>query len=79
VQSSVLTLRFLPGKLDVRLVSVKSNILSHEYSVHDYRAQHNIGFLASFAQAGATLRHKLASCQFNSRILSLPKTAFRSK
>src|ERR1019366_3404379 len=38
MQRSVLALRFLSGQLDVGLVGVKSNILSHEHSVHHSRA-----------------------------------------
>src|SRR5438445_768040 len=37
MQRRVLTLRFLSSKLDVGLVGIESNILSHEYSVHDCR------------------------------------------
>src|ERR1035438_3667356 len=36
MQCSVLTLRFLSGKLNVGLVGVKGNVLSHENSVHEF-------------------------------------------
>jgi hypothetical protein len=34
----VLTPCFLPSQLDIRLFGAESNILPHEYSVHDTRA-----------------------------------------
>ena len=37
MQRSVLTLRFLSGQLDVGLLCVERNILSHENSVHESR------------------------------------------
>src|ERR1700730_18736660 len=41
MQRRVLTLRFRSRKLDVGLIGIESNILSHESSVHDSRVNRN--------------------------------------
>src|SRR6266536_2513861 len=56
VQRRVPTPGILSGKLDVGLVGVECNVLSHEYSVHDYRVLRKLAFRQVWGCSGALTR-----------------------